>query len=205
LFLSTFFPHTPPTFFFIFALTNGILQSSINCYFQTSVVAIASWFGPSAIQSMFSGQAAVAVLISVLELFSAITSIEVEETKQYISETKSLLDKESRASVDRSASMFFFSMMIGMIMAVGAHFYLTRMSEYKEASAIFDKPLPPATRQPQEQQSQASEETPLLVDIVNLVPALALDEHMPPSVKSSEIGIIYVSICVLFPSSSGNN
>lgn len=142
---------------------------------------------------MFSGQAAVAVLISLLELFSAIASIEVEGEKGSIGHTSSDMvrtlagEQKSRASVDRSATMFFFVMMIGMIVALGAHVYLTRTSLYKEAASRFERrSIRPGSR-------QISEETPLLTDSINPVPAMEPHtDPIHPSNKSPETSILYV-------------
>lgn len=129
--VSTFI-HSTPRSFFGFALTNGVLQSCINSYFQTSIVAIASWFGPSAIQSMFSGQAAVAVVISALQLLSAAASIDDIHLGLI-----SVLG--ARSSVDRSATTFFLIMMAGMVVAILAHTYLTRLPIYKEVAQSFEQ------------------------------------------------------------------
>jgi solute carrier family 29 (equilibrative nucleoside transporter), member 1/2/3 len=149
LYTSTFITDINPSLFFGFAIANGVLQSCINSYFQTALVAIASWFGPLAIQSMFSGQAAVAVIISALQLLSAIESL---RRSDFASGIVSSQPFKGRSSVDRAASTFFLVMTAGMIASLISHTYLTRMSIYKEASLEFEG-KPPIT-----------EETPLLHD-----------------------------------------
>lgn len=148
LYASTLTSGLNPWVFFSFAIINGTLQSCINSYFQTALVAIASWFGPLAIQSMFSGQAAVAVIISLLQLLSAVESINKPDN--------GIVDTPptGRSNVDRAATTFFFVMTAGMILALLSHTYLTRMVIYKEAAAEFEGKPPAVTRD--------SEETPLL-------------------------------------------
>jgi equilibrative nucleoside transporter 1/2/3 len=149
LYTCTFITDINPSLFFGFAIANGVLQSCINSYLQTAIVAIASWFGPSAIRSMFSGQAAVAVIISALQLLSAIESLRRLDSVSWVSSSDSF---KGRSSVDSAASTFFLVMTAGMIIAVISHAHLTHMSIYKEASLEFEgKP-------------GITEETPLLHD-----------------------------------------
>jgi equilibrative nucleoside transporter 1/2/3 len=70
LMLSTFVQFSPG-FFFAFVLLNGIFQAAAGSYLQTSIVAIASLFGPSAMQAVMSGQAAVAVVVSSVQVVTA--------------------------------------------------------------------------------------------------------------------------------------
>ena len=92
---------------------------------------------------MFSGQAAVAVIISLFQLLSAVESLRGSSGLATIME---------RSTVDRATSIFFFVMAAGMVIAILSHTYLTRMTIYKEATAEFEgKPIISAT-----------EETPLL-------------------------------------------
>ena len=150
LYISTFITDINPSLFFGLAISNGVLQSCINSYFQTSLVAIASWFGPLALQSMFSGQAAVAVIISALQLLSAIGSLQRVES---ISWRASWNPFTGRSSVDRAASTFFLVTTAGMMVAIISHAYLTRMSIYKEVSIEFEG---------KSAISDDSEQTPLL-------------------------------------------
>ena len=52
-------------------LLNGIAQAAAGSYLQTAIVAVASLFGPSAMQSMMAGQAAVAVVVSGVQVIAA--------------------------------------------------------------------------------------------------------------------------------------
>jgi solute carrier family 29 (equilibrative nucleoside transporter), member 1/2/3 len=71
--MSTFI-RTSPGFFFAFVLLDGTAQTALGSYLQTAVIAIASQFGPTAVQAMMSGQAAVAVIVSSVQVLSAFTS-----------------------------------------------------------------------------------------------------------------------------------
>ncbi|KAF8759712.1 Nucleoside transporter [Rhizoctonia solani] len=64
--------------FFAVVLTNGALLATSGSWFQTSVVALASVFGPDAIAAYMTGGALVAVGVSLLKLATAYTSLKHE-------------------------------------------------------------------------------------------------------------------------------
>ena len=68
--ISTFF-HVAPGLFFTFVILNGIFQAALGSYLTTSIVAVAALFGPIALQAMMSGQAAVAVAVSAVQVASS--------------------------------------------------------------------------------------------------------------------------------------
>lgn len=72
--LSTFV-HLPEGVFATFIITAGIALAAASSYLLTSVVAVASLFGPTAIQSLLSGQAVVAIILSAIQLISATNSL----------------------------------------------------------------------------------------------------------------------------------
>lgn len=77
-FLVIFLAFTPylvfsPGSFFSVALLDGALQAALGSYLQTSVVALASAFGPNAIAAYMTGGALVAVGVSLLKLFTIYT------------------------------------------------------------------------------------------------------------------------------------
>ncbi|QRW15810.1 Nucleoside transporter [Rhizoctonia solani] len=81
--LLTFLAITPrlslsPRAFFAVVLTNGALLATSGSWFQTSVVALASVFGPDAIAAYMTGGALVAVGVSLLKLATAYTSLKHE-------------------------------------------------------------------------------------------------------------------------------
>ncbi|KAH8999415.1 nucleoside transporter-domain-containing protein [Lactarius akahatsu] len=61
--LSTFID-LPEGIFITFVISTGIALAGAGAYLQTSVIAVASLFGPSIIQSLLSGQAIVAVILA---------------------------------------------------------------------------------------------------------------------------------------------
>lgn len=72
--LSTFFKPSPGIFA-AFVMVNGAAQAAAGGYFQTSLIAVASLFGPPAVQAMIAGQAAVAVVVSGVQVISSASSI----------------------------------------------------------------------------------------------------------------------------------
>ena len=56
-------------------LLNGVCQAAAGSYLQTAVVAVAARLGAPALQAVMSGQAAVAVAISGVQLLSALASV----------------------------------------------------------------------------------------------------------------------------------
>ncbi|KAG8687184.1 hypothetical protein FRC11_007635, partial [Ceratobasidium sp. 423] len=78
--LVTFLAITPrlslsPGVFFAVVLANGALQAAFGAWFQTSIVALASVFGPDAIASYMTGGGLVAVGVSLLKLATVHTSL----------------------------------------------------------------------------------------------------------------------------------
>ncbi|KAG9034324.1 hypothetical protein FRB95_013360 [Tulasnella sp. JGI-2019a] len=122
--LSPFVPTAPSTFF-AFALFDGVLQAGAGAYFQTSVVALASMFGPFAIQAVFAGQAAVGVFVSVV---------------QYITAAVSVMSKPSSAALDPTANdhastaafLFFGISTLFLVLTLVVHGWLVRLPAYIE-------------------------------------------------------------------------
>jgi len=153
--VSAFIPSAPESYFG-FSFTNATLQSAIGVYLSTSVTALASFFGPLAIQHVMSGQAAVAVVISIAQLFSAILAM---GAKTNIKEgQKSLV--AGMESADTSAAIFFSISTFIMVCALVAHWYLRRMPVYREVVGSFaphvgnrleeeEALLPPGAREPE--------------------------------------------------------
>jgi equilibrative nucleoside transporter 1/2/3 len=86
--LITFLAITPrlslsPGIFFAIVLTNGALQATSGAWFQTSVVALASVFGPDAIAAYMTGGALVAVGVSMLKLVTVHTSLNSGDSESY--------------------------------------------------------------------------------------------------------------------------
>ncbi|KAF7980928.1 hypothetical protein HWV62_36143 [Athelia sp. TMB] len=71
----TTFMHTSRSFFVSFVLANSILQATANAYFQPAAIALASLFGPIAVQTVMSGQGAIGVIVSLIQVLSATASV----------------------------------------------------------------------------------------------------------------------------------
>ena len=97
--ISTFFVLSPGLFF-TFVILNGVVQAAFAAYLQTSVFAVASLFGPSAVRAMVSGQAAAAVVISGVQVISAAASVLGKPRQQVVSD----------GSVEERSAFIFFSL-----------------------------------------------------------------------------------------------
>ena len=128
-----FIPSTPESYYG-FSFTNATLQSVICVYLSTSVTALASFFGPLAIQHVMTGQAAVAVVISIAQLFSAILAIGAKETIKEEQKSQAI----GMGSADTSAAIFFSISTFIMVCALLAHWYLRRMPIYGEVVGSFE-------------------------------------------------------------------
>jgi hypothetical protein len=122
--LSTFV-HVVPGLFFTFVLSNGLLQAGFGSYLQISVIAVASLFGPTAVQAVMSGQAAVAVVVSGVQVLSAATSLwgmHDEEIASY---------RSDGTAEERSAFLFFALSTLFLLFTAGAHQWLIRTQAYQ--------------------------------------------------------------------------
>lgn len=120
--------HPPPGVFFAFVILNGIAQAAAGSYLQTSVIAVASLFGPTAIQAMMSGQAAIGVAVSSVEVLSAMASIRAAPTPEALAESK---------PEERSAFIFFGLSTLFLLLSAGAHMWLTSFPAYKAITEQF--------------------------------------------------------------------
>lgn len=126
--LSTFFIPSPGLFV-IFVLFNGAAQAAAGGYFQTSLIAVASLFGPGAVQAMIAGQAAVAVAVSGVQVISAVTSV---------ARNPEMLSGDG--SAEESAAFIFFA--LSTLFLVGsflAHEYLLRMPAYDRIAGPLER------------------------------------------------------------------
>ncbi|KIK65644.1 hypothetical protein GYMLUDRAFT_39141 [Collybiopsis luxurians FD-317 M1] len=113
-----------PGIFFAFVLLNGMAQAALGSYLQTSIIAVASLFGPTAIQPMLSGQAAVAIVVSAVQVLSAIASVG--------NGSKSSADvlTRSRDPEESSAFIFFGLSTIFLLFSAAAQRWLVSMPAY---------------------------------------------------------------------------
>ncbi|KAF9569415.1 hypothetical protein CPC08DRAFT_678185 [Agrocybe pediades] len=126
--VSTFF--TPsPAIFFAFILFNGSVQGTVGAYLQTSVIAVASLFGPLAVQSMMSGQAAVAVAVSGVQVISSAISVY----------GKPMTYKSDGSAEERSAFLFFALSTMFLVFSLMAHRWLVRTPAYQQVAGSLEK------------------------------------------------------------------
>lgn len=135
--LSTLF-RVPTGLFAAFALLNACAQSLCGAYLQEAVISVGSLFGATAIQPIMAGQAAVAVAVSAVQVFSAATSL-------WDLSPQAIATYVSDGSVEeRSALMFFSFSTIFLLFSALAHHRLVRKPIYKSiAGPLEDKLLQP--------------------------------------------------------------
>jgi equilibrative nucleoside transporter 1/2/3 len=119
----------PPGLFFSFILLNGAAQAAAGSYLQTAVIAVASLFGPTAVQSMMAGQAAVAVAVSGVQVMSAAAST-MGKAKSFVSDG---------SAEERSAFIFFTLSTIFLAASAGAHAWLIKMPSYKALASPLEQ------------------------------------------------------------------
>ncbi|KAJ3867687.1 nucleoside transporter-domain-containing protein [Lentinula novae-zelandiae] len=130
--LSTFLTLSPG-FFFTFVLLNGIAQAAFGSYLQNSVIAVASLFGPAAVQAMLAGQAAVAVVVSTVQVISAAASVNTSTEFMDGPAAIDALDVVSSRAGDpeeRSAFIFFGLSTIFLVFSAAAHRWLVSLPAY---------------------------------------------------------------------------
>ncbi|KZT12879.1 uncharacterized protein LAESUDRAFT_640138 [Laetiporus sulphureus 93-53] len=121
---STWF-HPPPGVFFTFVLLIGMLQASAGSYLQTAVVAVASLFGHRAMQAVMSGQAAVGVIISGVQVLSAAASTRIAPSPQV--DVVAL----SRTAEENSAALFFGLSTVFLVLTQFAQAWMTKLPGYR--------------------------------------------------------------------------
>ncbi|KIJ32362.1 hypothetical protein M422DRAFT_184605 [Sphaerobolus stellatus SS14] len=122
LFTLTTFTVLSPTLFFFFVILNGILQATAGSYLQSAVMAVASLFGPTTIQSIMSGQAAIGVLVSLIQVLSAVASVKTGGQ---------VVQAEDDEAATRAAFLFFGVSTLFMVLAVILHSWLLTIPAYK--------------------------------------------------------------------------
>ncbi|KAI0356513.1 hypothetical protein OH77DRAFT_1423442 [Trametes cingulata] len=119
--ISTYM-HPAPGGFFAFVLLNAVGQAAAGSYLQTAVVAVASLFGPVAMQAVMSGQAAVAVAISGVQVMSAAASVRGTSPTEVVA---------SAEPEEQSAFIFFGLSTIFLVVCVAVHSWLVSLPAYK--------------------------------------------------------------------------
>lgn len=127
--LSTFVTISPG-FFFAFVIINGIVQAAAGSYLQTATIQVASLFGPHTVQAMFTGQGAVAFVVSGVQVASATVS-----TWGASQETISTYVLGDGSAEERSAFIFFGLSTLFLLFSLAAHAWLVSMPIYKTVAA----------------------------------------------------------------------
>lgn len=100
----------------------------MGAYLQTSVIAVASLFGPPAVQAMMAGQAAVAVAVSGVQVISAAVSVRGKP---------STFTSDGSAE-ERSAFTFFLFATLFLVASWIAHNLLVKMPLYQSVTASLE-------------------------------------------------------------------
>jgi len=117
--LSTFI-ELPESIFVTFIISTGIALACAGAYLQTSVVAVASLFGPSIIQSLMSGQAIVAVILASVQLISTITSLRTSQVGP------------ADGTAETNSARLFFGVSASFLVVCGtANTWMTRLPSYR--------------------------------------------------------------------------
>ncbi|KAI5832708.1 hypothetical protein K523DRAFT_344347 [Schizophyllum commune Tattone D] len=128
--ISTFI-RISPGLFFACVLINAIIQAGLGSFMQTSAIAVASLFGPPAVQAMMAGQAAVAVAISLVQVVSATLSVWAHRD--------SVTTYESDGSAEaRSAFVFFTLSALYLLLVAGAHAWMVAQPVYRSVTAALE-------------------------------------------------------------------
>ncbi len=132
--LSTLF-RVPSGLFAAFALLNACAQSLCGAYLQEAVIAVGSLFGAAAIQPIMAGQAAVAVAVSTVQVFSAAASL-------WGLSRHAIATYVSDGSVEEHSALIFFSFStIFLCFCALVHDRLVRKPIYKTVAAPLEEKL----------------------------------------------------------------
>ncbi|KAG6919287.1 hypothetical protein DXG01_007419 [Tephrocybe rancida] len=147
--ISTYL-HLPAGLFFTLTLLIGVAQAALGSYLQTSVVAVASLYGPQALQAMMSGQAAVAVAVSSVQVLSSALFIWKSTPEQIVANAI-----DGQAEKD-SARVFFALSAIFLVISAFAHNILVSKATYKTLVAPLEQKFVSQMGTVEEQQALAS-------------------------------------------------
>ncbi|KIK08470.1 hypothetical protein K443DRAFT_128378 [Laccaria amethystina LaAM-08-1] len=177
---STFIVPSSGVFTF-FVLFNGAAQAAAGAYLQTSVVAVASLFGPPAVQAMMSGQAAVAVAVSGVQVLSAAASVHGRPST-YVSDG---------SAEERSAFIFFLLSTIFLIFSAMVYSWLVRTPVYARVAA----PLEQQSRKISNEVVNSSEQ----IGLVSSRPTGLSDENANAAIRVAKANVTYeVAVAYVF-------
>ncbi|KAG0702331.1 nucleoside transporter-domain-containing protein [Suillus ampliporus] len=137
LFFSTFVHYQPSTTFFFAILCSIFLAISVS-YLSTAAFAGASLFGASCMQSMISGQGAIGVAVSVVQVTTSALSVwgsTPESIAAFISNDGA---GEGKAEED-SARAFFAISALFMISTLMAYAWMARLPAYRATVGILEQ------------------------------------------------------------------
>jgi len=132
--LSTYVLPSPGVFF-VYIICTAIIMGGAGSYVQIAVVAGASLFGPAAMQAVMSGQAAVAVIVSLIQLLG----VAATARQTPVSITPLIQSAEEGAAEAKSAFWFFGICTVFLVGSAVAHAYLVRMPTYKDLVAPLEQ------------------------------------------------------------------
>lgn len=118
----------PPTLFFFFVIINGIAQAAAGSYMQCSLIAMVSLLGPPAMQPLISGQAAVGVLVSLVQFFSSAAGVSTNE-----------VDNPNSRAATKAAFIFFGVSTAFTVFSILMHSRLINTTEYRTIVVPFEK------------------------------------------------------------------
>lgn len=170
-----------PSIFFAFIVVNAAIQAWFGAYFQSAVVALASLFGPYAVQATFAGQAAVGVLVSTTQFF--VTVLATQRTTG-----------GNDADASFSAFVFFTVSTAFLVLTLAVHAWLVRLPAYVEV-------VKPHHVDPEDEEATESEEgdteddeleadNPLVSSIHSVDHLLGVRDLPAPE---SEVSVSYVA------------
>jgi equilibrative nucleoside transporter 1/2/3 len=137
LFFSTFGNYQPSTFFF-FAILCAISLAICVSYLSTATFAGASLFGAPYMQSMISGQAAIAVVVSVVQVITLTLSV-WDSTPEAIAAFISNDGIGDGTTEQDSARTFFGISALFMISTFMAYAWMAQLPAYKATVGILER------------------------------------------------------------------
>lgn len=139
LFFSTFGSYQPSTFF-LFAILCAISLAICASYLSTATFAGASLFGAPYMQSMISGQAAIAVVVSVVQVVSSALSVWGSTPDAIVAFISNDGVGDGIAEQD-SARTFFGISALFMISTFMAYAWMARLPAYKATVGILEQDM----------------------------------------------------------------
>ena len=121
------FTDLPESTFATLIIATGISLAACGAYLQTSVIAVASLFGPTVIQSMMSGQGLVAVVLSTVQLISATGSLHASQ-----------VGPADGVAERRSARLFFGISAAFLLACYVANAWMTRLPSFWAVVPVSD-------------------------------------------------------------------